>query len=426
MHQLNLRKNSLIKSLALFGGSTTAAQFIMMIYVLIVARVLGPTELGFFNSAYSLVGITAFFLNLGMDTWLLRKAGLYSDVTILSGKVLRIKAAIGIFWSLMLVVIAPMVRPDLYTVPMMLICSLDAWSDVCFNTEIQALNVQRRMKAITWLVLLSRGGRLLGLTILLLVGLESAVWFALTRALATFVGFAVATFFHRPKLSSKLPISTKEVLSESLPFGVSEFLSLIYTNIDVTILAWMAGKTAVGLYSPASGIIHALFVIPNAMFSVMVPIMTKLGANSIQRFRSSLRSLFLSFIALGLVMWLAVGLLGNWVMPWLLGDEYQFSGRILAILSSILFFKSIGFACAIVLVSVGWQHKRLLPQLISAVFNITANIVLIPKFGIEAVAWVYVISEFILAVAYGWITIQWIRSGIFEHNEKQGANVPRD
>src|SRR5690606_7632824 len=104
-----------------------------------------------------------------------------------SGKVLRIKAAIGIFWSLMLVVIAPMVRPDLYTVPMMLICSLDAWSDVCFNTEIQALNVQRRMKAITWLVLLSRGGRLLGLTILLLVGLESAVWFALTRALATFV-----------------------------------------------------------------------------------------------------------------------------------------------------------------------------------------------------------------------------------------------
>ncbi len=426
MQQLNLRKNSLIKSLALFGGSTTAAQFIMMVYVLIVARVLGPTELGFFNSAYSLVGITAFFLNLGMDTWLLRKAGLFSDVTILSGKVLRIKVSIGIFWSLALVLLAPAIRPDLYTVPMMLICSLDAWSDVCFNTEIQALNVQRRMKAITWLVLLSRGGRLLGLAILLVVGLESAVWFALTRALATFIGFAVATFIHRPKLYSKLPISTKEVLSESLPFGVSEFLSLIYTNIDVTILAWMAGKTAVGLYSPASGIIHALFVIPNAMFSVMVPIMTKLGANSIQRFRSSLRSLFLSFVALGLVMWLAIGLLGNWVMPWLLGDEYEFSGRILAILSSILFFKSIGFACAIVLVSVGWQRKRLLPQLISAVFNIAANIVLIPKFGIEAVAWVYVISEFILAVAYGWITIQWIRSGIFEHNEMQGANVPRD
>lgn len=426
MQHLNPRKTSLIKSLALFGGSTTAAQFIMMIYVLIVARVLGPTELGFFTGAYSLVGISAFFLNLGMDTWMLRKAGLYSDVTILSGKVLRIKSVIGIFWSLLLVIIAPMVRPDLYTVPMMLICSLDAWSDVCFNTEIQALNVQRRMKTITWLVLLSRGGRLLGLTILLMVGLESAVWFALTRALATFVGFAVATFFHRPKLSSKLPISTKKVLSESLPFGVSEFLSLIYTNIDVTILAWMAGKTAVGLYSPASGIIHALFVIPNAMFSVMVPIMTKLGANSIQRFRSSMRSLFLSFIALGLVMWLAVGLLGNWVMPWLLGDEYQFSGRILAILSSILFCKSIGFACAIVLVSVGWQRKRLLPQLISAVFNIAANIILIPRFGIEAVAWVYVISEFILALAYGWITIQWIRSGTFEHNEMQGTNVSGD
>ena len=282
MLRMDAKKTSLIQNLALFGGSTTVAQFIMMVYVLILARILGPKELGFFNSAYSLVGISAFFLNLGMDTWLLRKAGLFSDVTILSGKVLRIKAAIGVFWSLALIILAPLIRPDLYTLPMMVICSLDTWSDVCFGTEIQALNVQHRMKTITGLVLFSRGGRLLGLLLLYFFGVNSAVIFALVRAVATFAGFVAATYFHRPKWRTGTLISTRTVLTESLPFGLSEFLSLIYTNIDVTILAWMAGTTAVGLYSPASGIIHALFVIPNAMFTVMVPMMTRLVAESYQ------------------------------------------------------------------------------------------------------------------------------------------------
>jgi O-antigen/teichoic acid export membrane protein len=175
----------------------------------------------------------------------------------------------------------------------------------------------------------------------------------------------------------------------------------------------MAGKTAVGLYSPASGIIHALFVIPNAMFSVMVPVMTRLGANSIERFRTSLRVLFLSFFALGGVMWLAVGVLGKWVMLWLLGDEYQFSGYLLTILSSILFLKSINFACATMLVSVGLQQKRILYQLISAVFNIIANIIVIPIYGVTGVAWVYVVSEFIISIGYLWETKKWIGSGDF-------------
>lgn len=421
---MNSKKTLLIQNLALFGGSTTFAQLIMMIYVIILARILGPEELGFFNSAYALVGLSAFFLNLGMDTWLLRKAGLYSDVTILSGKILKIKATLGVFWSIALIILGPAIRPDLYTLPMMVITSLDAWSDVCFNTEIQALNVQRRMKTITWLVILSRGGRLLGLLLLYSFGIKSAVLFALTRALATFIGFFAATCLHRPKWRASSIIPTREVFSESLPFGLSEFLSLIYTNIDVTILGWMAGKTAVGYYSPASGIIHALYVIPNAMFTVLVPLMTRLGYRSVNQFRSSIKWLFLVFAALGGVLWAGLGLLGTWAVPLLLGPDYTFSGKILTILSPIMFLKSIGFACAIVLVAVGWQQKRLLPQFFSALFNIVANIFLIPRFGVIVVAWNYVLSELIITLGYVWITIQWIRNGNFDAGGAQENREP--
>lgn len=414
LHKSDTKFLLLINNIAIYGGSTTIAQIIMMVYVVVLARILGPEELGVFSSAYSLAGLSAFILNLGMDTWLLRKSGLYPDVTVLSGKVLKIKAGIGIGWSLALVVIVPQIRPDLFSSAMMLICSVDVWSDVCFNTQIQALNVQRRMTTITWLVLLSRGGRFIGLVVLNFLGVTSAALFALTRAAATLIGLLAATRMHKPKWNSKGLLTTHEVISESMPYGLSDFLSLIYTNADVTILALMAGITAVGLYSPGSGIIHALFVIPNAIFSVIVPIMTRLGARDIGRFRGILPFLFAGFFLLGAATWLVIGISAKWLIPFLLGDQFQFTGSILVILSPILFLKFISFACAVVLVCVGWQQRRLIFQFVAAVFNIAANIVIIPFYGMTGVAWVYVISELILVLGYVWVTIEWIRKGEFE------------
>lgn len=52
--------------------------------------------------------------------------------------------------------------------------------------------------------------------------------------------------------------------------------------------------------------------------------------------------------------------------------------------------------------------------MIAAVFNISANILIIPLYGINGVAWVYVISELLLVIGYGWVTIKWIRYGRFD------------
>jgi Na+-driven multidrug efflux pump len=58
-----------------------------------------------------------------------------------------------------------------------------------------------------------------------------------------------------------------------------------------------------------------------------------------------------------------------------------------------------------------------MPQFISAVLNIGANILFLPVYGVVAVAWVYVISELILTLGYIWITLRWVRFGAFEINK---------
>lgn len=407
MWQPNSRITRLIQNLALFSGSTTLAQFIMMVYFIILARVLGPSELGVFSSAYSLAMLSSFFLSLGMDTWLLRKAGMFNEVALISGSVLKIKAAIGLVWGAVLVIGAPIVRPDLYHLPLMLVCAIDIWSDISFNTVIQALNVQRRMKTVSWLMFLSRGGRLFGLLVLMSFGVNTAILFALTRCAASLAGLIAALAVHRPVFRRSEMVPTRDVISESMPFALSEFLAMIYTNVDITLIALMMGAREVGLYTPASGIIRALFVVPNAMFNMFVPSMTRLNEENPSRFRAHLRSLFIGYAGLGLAMWLAVWVVGQWMIPLLLGHEYDFTGRLLTILSPIMFLKSVGFACAVVIVAVGWQGKRLLPQLISAIINGAANVILIPAFGIIGVSWVYVASELVLTGGYLWLTARW-------------------
>lgn len=399
----------LAKSIALFSGTTTLAQVVNMVFVLLVARVLGPAELGYFSSAYSLTGLSAFVLSLGMDNWLLRRAGFSRDVTALSGQVLKLKAGIGVLWALALLLIAPTLRPDLYRFSMMVVCVIDVWSDSSFNTIIQAMSVQRRMKHVAWLMFLSRGGRLIGLLILLLLGWQSALLFAVIRAAATVAGLAASLVVHRPKWHNPEQLAPRLILGESMPFSASEFLAMIYANADITLVALISGPQAVGLYSPASGIIRALFVVPNSIYNVIVPSLTRLGAESVARFRAALKPLFLGYAAVGGALWLGVVVTGRWLIPWLLGEQYLFTGELLAILSPILFLKSISLACAVVLVAVGWQSRRLVTQVLAALFNVAVNLAILPTLGIVGVSWVYVFSELLLVIGYLWVTFQWIR-----------------
>ena len=62
------------RSMSLYGASASIAQVIMMVYTLVVARHLGVAQYGIFAGAYSLSGLTAFVVNWGLDTWLLREA----------------------------------------------------------------------------------------------------------------------------------------------------------------------------------------------------------------------------------------------------------------------------------------------------------------------------------------------------------------
>jgi O-antigen/teichoic acid export membrane protein len=58
---------------------------------------------------------------------------------------------------------------------------------------------------------------------------------------------------------------------------------------------------------------------------------------------------------------------------------------------------------AAIMVATNQQVKRTFIQVIAAVTNIVLNLLVVFRFGINGVAFVYVITEIILLVGYTWV-----------------------
>ena len=216
--------------------------------------------------------------------------------------------------------------------------------------------------------------------------------------LATFGGIL---WFRRKSSSLSLDFNVVKVtLKNILPFALSEFLLQIYTQADITIIAIILGNQAAGLYSPASNILRALFVIPQAVYLVMTPVISQLVAERSPRLSAVIRQTYLSLAVIGGLLWLGTSFLGPGLSSLFLGSKFSTSGALLVILGPILFIKSCSFASAAVIVATTGQGKRVIIQLLAAFINIVLNLLIIHTYGIKGVAWVYVISETVLLAGY--------------------------
>lgn len=392
-----------------YSVGTAASQFVMMIYTLLVARFLEPALYGQFSGSYALTGLTAFIVNLGMDTLLLREKDSLQSPRQWVGRVLQAKIKLGLLWVVLLIPISALIRPDVFSPILMLVCALDIWFDGAIVTIIAGLNIQSRYRAAARIIFIYRLARLAGALIIVLVGGISPLSFALGRLVATFGGFAAATVVLAPDIKARGTSSTRQIIRMAVPFGASELLTMVYMQADVSLLIILGGTTAAGLYSPASGLVNALFVIPSTLFLISLPILSRRYNEDPERLPGMLFRLTLVFLGVGVALFLVTGMAAGWILRWLLGPKYLVTSVLVGWLSPLLLFKSLGFGWASFIVAIGWQKRRLIPQAFSAIFSISLNLWAIPRLGIPGVALVYILSEVLLAVGYGMLAVLWLR-----------------
>ncbi len=404
----NLRRQGL--SFSGFTISTAVAQLMVMLFSLLLARYFGPEISGGYTSAFAIASLTAIAFNLGLDTWLLRAGALNQDLQKTFGDVLKTKTVAGTVWALLLFSITTKLRPDLYPAALLSVCILDVWFDSIFITSLAVMNTQRKIKQYSLLVLLSRGSKLLGLIILIIANNQTILLFAGWRAFCSLAFAFIAVIFLQPNLGNLSFSNLSEVFRKSRSFALSDLLATVYMQADVVILSNVRGKTAAGIYSPALSLINALFVFPNAIYTYVIPSLSRWLEKNADEFIKLATKLIVLVLIMGIVMSLATAILGRPATQFLLGERYSKSGELMVRLSPILFLKCLEFGFAAIIVAANKQKSRLIPQGIAAILNVGLNLVLIPRLGEFGAAAVYVVTEIVLFVSYGIIAFKTLRT----------------
>jgi len=410
------RKNFLgsFRQITFFSGVGFIAQLIMMVYAVIVARALGPNQLGIYSGLYAILGVTITFVNFGLNSWMLKEAHNYSSIQMISGKLISIKLMLGFLWGFLCLIILPLTRPQYFTHILVLLAIGDVISDVIFNTITTSWTIQRKIKQLNFMLLLSRGGKFLVLLGLIPFFRLTPMTVIGSRFLISVITLSISLFLLKPILHAGKIKEVLPIIKASTAFGLSEILAMVYANIDVAILTFFSISDT-GLYSPAAGIIHALFIIPNSFYIYLLPKYSKqLSEQNDSNIKKITRNIAIIFFLIGLFLGLGLLIGGKPIISWVLGEKYLVTGDLLRILSPIMLFKSISFGLALLIVITGNQRKRLFPQLIVSLFNIGLNILLLPIFGVFSVAWIYTSSELILMLGYALIVVMTIKNENFQ------------
>jgi len=275
---------------------------------------------------------------------------------------------------------------------------------------------------------------LLVVTLMLPVGPGRIALFALGRTIvsAIFVLIVLATSASENRRAT-VP-SMRDLLRSAHPFLSAEMATSIYLRADLTLVALFLGAWGAGVYGPALNLVNMTFMVPNALYFVVVPILSqvfsgvtespglepelqadaenpaKALAMSAFSFRGQINARQ-SFVRIGAAQLAAQTLVGAVmsavvftfapaIIHLVYGSAYQLSVVVLRFLSPIPFLKSMNFGLGALLTTSGGQPQRAMVQVLCAAFNVVANLAVVFPFGIAGVAIVYTFSEVFLLLGY--------------------------
>lgn len=396
--------------LTLFTG-TTVARALSAVTLMIIGRQLGPDGFGQYSATMALLGLSSPVFTLGLDGWLLYEGGSREDrldVSYTSG--LCLKALLGALWVVTLWFLAPALNRSSFPRALVLLGSLSVWMEEIARVTWSVFKVRLR-NDLTLILMCVLYGLFLGITVWLAgQEIQDPKGYLAGRSLAALVGASLSVLFVVRQLDLRL--RTRDLfgtLQNTLPFAASIALAMVYGRADLTIVAQKLGKSAAGIYSPAVTLTNALFLIPAAIYGVMVPLLSRTYREHPIQAKRSASLLILAMTLAGLVLGSALSLLSRPLINLIYGAPFEASADVLFDLGAVLAFRCPNVAMAAVLVAVGWQMRRVAMQALSALLNVLLNLLVVHRLGVMGVARVYILSEAILFAGCGVILYLWLR-----------------
>jgi O-antigen/teichoic acid export membrane protein len=406
----HLTRREIVRHITMVFSGSAVAQGVTALALLAIARRLGADHYGQYTACYTLASFASIVYHLGLDSWLLREGGRTPEqLGKLAGSVIAIRGIGGAMWLVGMSVFALLLnssneifRQRLPAGVLILSASV-VWLDCLLAATLATFRAAFRNQ-IGSPIEAGVDTLWLAITVILIVaGEQRAGAYLAARAVVLLVGLGVSTRLLRNYVRLQPDRGTAwQILRSSPPFASADFLAWSLARLDVLIVTFTLGSRAVGVYSPAVSLVSALFLLPYAVYGVMVPVLSRLYPDNPRQFRlTTLRMIFL-LLATGVGL---AGLtsLGTPLVIAMLGKSFGETLVVLRILSILLIFKCPNMGVAAVIIVTGKQAKRVGVQVVAVLFNLLFNLGVVYRFGIRGVAVVYVLTELLLLAGYSWV-----------------------
>lgn len=204
-----------------------------------------------------------------------------------------------------------------------------------------------------------------------------------------------------PKSNYSDPPGMLQVAQNAWPFALAGFFYLIYFQSDILLLRWLINSKAAGVYNVAYVVMVAVYLIPSVIFQkFLLPKQHRWAEHDRSKFLEVFRFGCGSMLVLGVLVMILVQIIAPWGIPFLFGNAYTTSAKLLFILSFCIPIKFLATSVGGTLVTQNHMRRKVWYMGTTAVLNIILNIVLIPKWTYYGAAIATFISELNLLIIY--------------------------
>jgi O-antigen/teichoic acid export membrane protein len=419
--RLSATQSNLLSNIGALLSGTLLARALGMVGLILLARIVGPADYGHFAASLAVIKLAAVLFSLGLDHWLLRYGGREQQsgaLTIHGASCLVIKVGLGALWWMALALVAPWLDQAAFPMTIVLLVGLTVWLEEVANVAWTMYNSASANKTAALLLTVYQFLQLVAIVCLAGVGVQSLRFYLLGQLVAALVGCAFSLYRLQRDFGFALDwADVRTTLRGSIPFATSLALALIYGRADITIVAAWLGSADVGIYAPAVSLVMTLLLIPLSIYSVVLPPLSRAHAEDRTALQRLAMEVTLGSALVGIVTGGALALSADLVVRLIFGPQYLAVGTILVILSGVVVLRCISFAVAAVLTAVGWQTQRTLVQTVVAAANVGLNLLLVTRWGVVGVAWIFVLTDALLLLGYLGLVLywrQWVSKGEIE------------
>lgn len=370
-----------------------------VVTTVVIVRALGATRYGEWATVLALIELVALVGNFGLETVAVRFAAQEPE---------REGSWVGAATSLRMLISMPVLAAFLGVIALiasdseMLVAGL-ILSVLYLTSALSTLRVVFRLhvrnhvttafsiaNSVIWatsvIVIAAAGGGLV----------PFAIAFVATALLiqGTLAILAVRTISVRWRGASAL---WPKLFRVGLAVGIAGTLTFAYGRLDQLLVYELApDPSEVGIYAAMYKILENAGFVPVAVMTTLFPIMAGLFPAEPERLRRIMQSAidYLTMIALGgLALTLAAA---GPIVELLFGPDYVSGASILPILLGAFVPICIGNVAGNMVIATDLQKRYIWYAALGLLINVPLNFVLIPHYGIEAAAWITLLTEVVV------------------------------